>query len=168
MLATLVSMFISVFTIDKFTRVQQTFFSAGCAVLSNLLMLVFGLVSGEKEGGSTLVIKIFVVITMLITIFTYNLGLGSFIYIIAGEMLPYEYKSLGQTIQSVFLWTLYGVNNYWFPVVFDSIGSYVFIIYAGVNVLGIVFVYFYAVESKRRTSDEIQDDFESFRKCCCW
>ena len=138
-LASLLMMLVVIWLVDKFTRLQQTYLTIVSAIIVNLLMFILGLVE------NTLAVKICIIVIMFVSIMTYDFGIGAFLFILSGEVLPIEYKALGQTLQSCFLFALVAVNNYWFPPVFEKIGSYTFLVHVTVNVLGLVYVFLYAV-----------------------
>ena len=139
--------------VDKWSRKKQL---SGCAVVTCCLMAFLVIIGQIKE---TLAIKILAICGFVLVLIAYAIGVGTVLYIIPGEVTPYRFKSLAYSIERVYYYILSGTLTYIFPLIYDNIGSYTFIIFCVVNLLAAFYFYFFTVETRRRSSIDTQRAF---------
>ncbi|CAB3258739.1 unnamed protein product [Arctia plantaginis] len=99
-------------------------------------------------------------VLMFIQFFTMAIGPMSMTFIIAGEVFPLRYRSIGGTIS--FIST--SANIFWllktFPVLVASIGiSGTYLLYAILMVYCLIVIWFLLPETKDKTLQEIEDEY---------
>ncbi|XP_011314335.1 facilitated trehalose transporter Tret1-like [Fopius arisanus] len=95
----------------------------------------------------------------LLYVVFYSLGLAPLPTAMTGELFPTNTKSIG-CATAVFCTYIvgFGVGKV-YQIICDSVGTHVgFWIFAGCNVAGIIYIYFFVPETKGKTLQEIQED----------
>lgn len=86
----------------------------------------------------------------------FALGSGPISWIYLAEILPDSIKGRVASLATALSWVFNLLIATTFPVMMASIGiAKAYILYAGLNVLGVIFIFFLMVETKRQTLDEI-------------
>nr|BAQ02365.1 sugar transporter [Nilaparvata lugens] len=91
----------------------------------------------------------------------YSLGLGPIALSIKGEMFPANVKAKASAVTTMVL----AVNSFWlnktYLIIADTFGFYVnFMIYGVTMLLALIFIWFFVVETRRKTLQEIQERLE--------
>lgn len=124
--------------------------------MSLSLVGIFILDITGKTGVSQLVL-------ILIGTGMYDIGIGQLLWTIAGEILEPTYKIAGQQFTMILNFLIQFVFIFIFPILDKFIGSYVFLMFAVLNGLSVVFVKFRGVETRGIPSIETQKVFSQRR-----
>ncbi|MGH2643086.1 MAG: sugar porter family MFS transporter [Chitinophagaceae bacterium] len=100
---------------------------------------------------------IFLLVMVLLAIASYAVSLAPVTWILISEIFPNHIRSEGVAVATFFLWLACYILTLTFPVIMSKFGGYTaFWIYAGVCVLGFLFVYFKVKETKGKTLEELE------------
>lgn len=79
------------------------------------------------------------------------------VWVVLSEIFPLKIRGLGMGICSTCLWVSCALVSQFFPILADIIGYYaIFLIFAGINVLVLLFVTFKVPETARRSLETIE------------
>jgi sugar porter (SP) family MFS transporter len=108
---------------------------------------------------------LWLLILVLLAIASYAVSLAPVTWVLISEIFPNRIRSEGVAIATFFLWLACYVLTLTFPVIMKRFGGYTaFWIYAGVCVLGFLFVYFRVRETRGKTLEELESFFISGKK----
>ncbi|KAJ0171211.1 hypothetical protein K1T71_013410 [Dendrolimus kikuchii] len=155
----IISNTIAVFAINKFNRRSVLFFAASICITSHLL--IAGYVYFRKTGVFTYDGIWIPIILINMQYFTVAAGMISLPYVIAGEIFPLQYRSIGSSISIVTIAGGFFIVTKSFPGLVDSIGfSGTYLVYAGVLVYNLVVVGYLLPETRGKTLQQIEDEFK--------
>lgn len=99
---------------------------------------------------------------ILLAIGSYAVSLAPVTWVLISEIFPNRFRSTGVSIATFFLWLACYLLTLTFPVIMDHFGGYTaFWLYAGICVLGFLFVYFKVKETKGKTLEEMETVFNN-------
>ncbi|KAJ5396568.1 hypothetical protein N7509_004681 [Penicillium cosmopolitanum] len=101
------------------------------------------------------------IVIIFLTGFTYSFGWTPLQAMYSVECLAYETRAKGMAIYSVFTNIALLVNQFGIGNAMGAISWHTYIILAGWNVVQCVFIYFFAVETCKRTLEELSDIFSA-------
>lgn len=143
----LVFTIIAMWQVDKLGR--KPLMLAGAAGLS-IIYVVLALLLKNQAAAS--LVSVFV----LIAIALYATSLAPVTWVLIAEIFPNHIRARATTVAVVALWAAYFVLVFTFPVLAQKLGAYgPFYMYAGICVLGFLFVRSRVVETKGKTLEEI-------------
>ncbi len=123
----------------------------GSAALT-VCYLIIGFLLNDMTGNGT-----WLLIFILLAIASYAISLAPVTWVLISEIFPNHIRSTGVSIATFFLWLACYVLTLTFPVIMKNFGGYTaFWIYAGICVLGFLFVYLKVKETKGKTLEEIE------------
>lgn len=97
---------------------------------------------------------------ILLAIASYAVSLAPVTWVLISEIFPNRIRSGGVSLATFFLWLACYVLTLTFPVIMNNFGGYTaFWIYAGVCILGFIFVYLKVKETKGKTLEELEKIF---------
>lgn len=138
---------IAMWQVDKLGR--KPLMLAGAAGLS-VIYVVLALLLKNQAAAS--LVSVFV----LIAIALYATSLAPVTWVLIAEIFPNHIRARATTVAVVALWAAYFVLVFTFPVLAQKLGAYgPFYMYAGICVLGFLFVRSRVVETKGKTLEEI-------------
>lgn len=147
----LVFTLLGVFLIDKLGRKTLMYFgSIGYIVSLNLVAAAFFL------GWTGMAVPIF----LFIFIAAHAIGQGAVIWVFISEIFPNHLRASGQAFGSSTHWVLAAIIPSSIPFLFNHpmIGAgVVFLVFAGMMVLQLLFVAFMMPETKGKTLEELED-----------
>ncbi|MBM7651342.1 sugar porter family MFS transporter [Neobacillus cucumis] len=127
-------------------------------VLMSVSMIVMAIVLKVSHGGIAVGWTELICMTLFIAAFC--MSWGPVMWVVVSEYLPLKYRGAGLGIASVGNWVANLIVSQSFPILLQAIGgANVFLIYAVMGVLAILFVKFFVVETKGRTLEQIEADF---------
>jgi len=92
----------------------------------------------------------------------FSLGWGPLPWLITAEILPVKAKGLGGGIATAFNWFIAFLTTKEFEDLEIAIDRFsVFWLFAGITLLGVVFVFFYVPETKGKSLEQIEAEFAS-------
>jgi len=108
-------------------------------------------------AGNGLLLLIFI----LLAIASYAVSLAPVTWVLISEIFPNRIRSAGVSIATFFLWLACYILTLTFPVIMNKFGGYTaFWIYAGICLMGFLFVYFKVKETKGKTLEELEDVYK--------
>lgn len=122
--------------------------SIGLTVLYIVLALVL------KAQLSTVWVAIFV----FLAIGMYATSLAPVTWVLISEIFPNKVRGMATSVAVVFLWIGYFILTFTFPLLIEAMGSTYspFILYAGICLVGFLFVKTKVKETKGRTLEEVE------------
>ena len=96
---------------------------------------------------------------LLSAIGVYAMSLAPVTWVLISEIFPNKVRSVATTIAVLSLWAAYFILVFTFPILFDKLKDSTFYIYAGICVLGFLFILFKVRETKGRTLEEMEGFF---------
>lgn len=126
----------------------------GSAALVICYMIIGYLLKDVAGNG------MFLLVMVLLAIASYAVSLAPVTWVLISEIFPNRIRSEGVAVATFFLWLACYILTLTFPVIMSKFGGYTaFWIYAGVCVLGFLFVYFKVKETKGKTLEELEEVF---------
>jgi SP family sugar porter-like MFS transporter len=118
------------------------------------LAVAFGLIGASYAAGSRgLHILILVVVAMAL----YALSLAPVTWVLLSEIFPNRIRGAAMSVSTFSLWSACFVLTYTFPLLNQGLGpAGTFWIYAGISVLGFIFIKSKVRETKGKTLEEIE------------
>lgn len=115
--------------------------------------VVIGYLLRDMEGADGMLLLVFV----LLAIASYAVSLAPVTWVLISEIFPNRIRSEGVSMATFFLWLACYILTLTFPVIMRRMGGYAaFWIYAGVCVLGWVFIKYRVRETKGKTLEELE------------
>jgi MFS transporter, SP family, xylose:H+ symportor len=142
---------IAMWQVDKLGR--KPLMLAGAAGLSVIYVVLAVLLKNQAAAS---LVSVFV----LIAIALYATSLAPVTWVLIAEIFPNHIRARATTVAVVALWAAYFVLVFTFPILAQKLGAYgPFYMYAGICVLGFLFVRTRVVETKGKTLEEISGGF---------
>jgi sugar porter (SP) family MFS transporter len=94
---------------------------------------------------------------LLAAIGTYAVSLAPVTWVLISEIFPNKVRGAATSIAVLSLWAAYFILVFTFPILFERLKDSVFYIYAGICVLGLVFIWAKVKETKGKTLEELED-----------
>ncbi len=131
-------------------RPLMLFGSLGLAVLYVVLAFLL-----QRQAAPGLV-SVFV----LLAIGTYGLSVAPVTWVLISEIFPTHIRGAAASVATVSLWGAYFVLVFTFPILAEAIGTYgPFYLYAGICLLGFLFVRAKVKETKGQTLEELEQRY---------
>lgn len=153
-------------------QLLQTVFIGGVNLIFTILAMVLVDKLGRKPlmliGAGGLTILYIIVVRMLAAgseqvswyllaaIGTYAMSLAPVTWVLIAEIFPNKIRSAATSFAVLCLWAAYFVLVFTFPILFERLKDGTFYIYAGVCVLGFVFIWRNVRETKGKTLEELE------------
>jgi SP family xylose:H+ symportor-like MFS transporter len=95
--------------------------------------------------------------SLLAAIGTYAMSLAPVTWVLISEIFPNKVRGAATSVAVIALWLAYALLVFTFPVLAEYMGAYTpFYIYAGICVLGFIFIKIKVKETKGKTLEEIE------------
>ncbi|HVT90710.1 MAG TPA: sugar porter family MFS transporter [Tepidisphaeraceae bacterium] len=154
-LVNLLFTFVAMFTVDRLGRKPLMLF--GAAALTVIYALI-GYGYYVKAGGGQVPGILFLVL-VLCAIAAYAMSLAPVTWVIMSEIFPNRIRGTAMSISVAFLWLACFLLTYTFPIFNAQLGpAWTFWIYAGVCVIGFLFVLAKVSETKGKTLEQIEKE----------
>jgi sugar porter (SP) family MFS transporter len=151
-LANLVFTLIAMILVDKWGRKPLMLFGAGGL---SLLYIVIGYLLYIKSGSG-------LVPFILLAIATYAVSLAPVTWVLISEIFPNRVRGIATSIAVISLWLAYFILVFTFPIIEQRFGDAVaFWAYAIICAAGFVFVLKKVKETRGKSLEEIETDFEN-------
>jgi MFS transporter, SP family, xylose:H+ symportor len=97
---------------------------------------------------------------LLAAIGTYAMTLGPVTWVLISEIFPNRIRGAATSVAVISLWLSYALLVFTFPVLASKLGAYTpFYIYAGICVLGFLFIKYKVKETKGKSLEDLEDVF---------
>lgn len=106
-------------------------------------------------------IRALMILSIYCYIMMYAFGMGSIPWMISSEVSPVYASSSITAIGATVNWSMNFLIGQCFPIIFNKIHGYSFLIFAGFGLSAIFFVYFKIPETKGRSIEDIVKDFKA-------
>ena len=147
-LVMLLSVFITIFTVEKLGRRKLLL------VATFLMAVVYGLIGGSFYTGNT---GIPLVVMMLLNVMLYSLSLAPLFWVVLSEIYPNRIRGAAMSIGATAHWLANFLLTFSFPTIKETIGwANNFWLYGLVCLLGFIVLYFYLPETKGKTLEDIE------------
>ena len=165
----LVASLVGSWATSRVDRKRASLVGYGGVLVANFMLFLLGYLydhnednqhDGSKKYNET-ILQIFQFIFISTGITFWAFGIQCLIFVIPNEVSPVKYKAFAQRVIFVVMFISLFLEGLFFPQLEQSIGSFVFLIFGGCNVLMIFYVYFRMFESRNVAS---VDCFERFEK----
>lgn len=131
----------------------------GSAALT-VCYVIIGFLLRDLSGNG-----VWLLVFILIAIASYAVSLAPVTWVLIAEIFPNRIRSSGVSVATFFLWLACYVLTLTFPVIMENFGGYTaFWMYAGICVLGFVFVYLKIKETRGKTLEEMEEVFKQKNK----
>ena len=126
-------------------------------------LCAIGIVSNALEGTTTLP---YVVLCLTVTFLFFQQGfLSPVTWLLLSELFPVRLRGMGMGCAVLCLWVTNFFIGFFFPQLLFSFGlSATFFIFAGIGLLGLLFVIKFVPETKGRSLEQIERDFRNYDK----
>jgi MFS family permease len=145
-LATIVSLVL----IDRMGRRPLLMIAEAGACLFSVLLVI----------GYVYNLAALLVVAVFGYVLSFAIGVGPIPWMMTSEVTPVYASSAVGAIATAVNWAMNFVIGQCFPVIFEAIQGYSFVIFAGVAALAFVFTYFKVPETKGRSLEDIVRGFE--------
>jgi sugar porter (SP) family MFS transporter len=143
---------ISMFFVDKMGRKPlMVIGSIGMSIAMTLLALTF--ITGHAKGY-------FVLVCIMGYLAAFGFSLGPVVWVLISEIFPNRLRSYAVAIATFALWGANFIVSLTFPYLLNSLKGWSFVIYGSMCVLCLLFVLKYLEETKGKTLEEIEMDFQ--------
>lgn len=153
-----IATFTSSLVVDRLGRRILLLFSGFVMMLCSLALGIFFFLLDTHTAESDIVQSIgwLPVLSLALFIIAFSLGYGPIPWMIAGDICPLNIKAFISSFGGTFNWLLSFTVTMTFNTLSNSIGmAQVFWIYAGVSLVGFVFVFFVVPETKGKSIEEM-------------
>ncbi|SHN25664.1 sugar porter family MFS transporter [Chitinophaga sp. CF418] len=153
-------------------QLLQTVFIGGVNLAFTILAMLLVDKLGRKPlmliGAGGLTILYIIVVRMLASgseqvswyllaaIGTYAMSLAPVTWVLIAEIFPNKIRSAATSFAVLCLWAAYFILVFTFPILFDRLKDSTFYIYAGICLLGFVFIWKNVRETKGKTLEELE------------
>jgi sugar porter (SP) family MFS transporter len=143
---------VALLIMDKFDRKKLLIIGS---IGMSISLFALGILSSFAEANSSAIAYI-TMISSAIYIMFFCLTWGPIMWVMIGEIFPLDIRGLGVGVSSVANWTMNLVVALTFPSLLSCFGTKLFILYASMAFLSILFVKYKVFETKGRSLEEIE------------
>src|SRR6185312_15745075 len=156
-------------------QLMQTIFIGAVNLVFTLLAMLLVDRLGRKPlmlaGAGGLAVLYLIVVRMLAAgstqvswfllgaIGVYAMSLAPVTWVLISEIFPNKVRSAATTVAVLSLWAAYFILVFTFPILFDKLKDSTFYIYAGICILGFLFILFKVKETRGKTLEEMEGFF---------
>lgn len=152
-----VATFVSVLVVDKLGRRLLLLASASIMALSTICMGVYFYMQ-EQDPESVTTLGWLPVCSLCIFIIMFSLGFGPVPWLMMGEVFASNIKGVAGSIAGTTNWLLAFIVTKTFVNLKTALGTgQTFWLYAGITIVGAIFVFFLVPETKGKSLNEIQE-----------
>jgi SP family xylose:H+ symportor-like MFS transporter len=140
---------LAMWQVDKMGRKPLMIF--GCLALA-ALYIISGYLLQAKSGLAAW--------PLLAAIGVYAMTIGPVTWVLISEIFPNHIRGAATSVAVISLWLAYALLVFTFPILASKLGAYTpFYIYAGICVLGYLFVKSKVKETKGQTLEQLENNF---------
>lgn len=151
-----IATFISVMVVDKLGRRLLLLASASVMALSTIAMGVYFYMK-EQDAQSVESLGWLPVVSLCVFIVMFSIGFGPVPWLMMGELFASDIKGVAGSIAGTSNWVLAFIVTKTFENLKEALGSgQTFWLFAGITVVGAIFVFVFVPETKGKSLNEIQ------------
>ncbi|MBK0383619.1 sugar porter family MFS transporter [Pedobacter sp. SD-b] len=140
---------LAMWQVDKMGRKPLMIF--GCLALATLYIVSGYLLQTKSPLAAW---------PLLAAIGVYAMTIGPVTWVLISEIFPNHIRGAATSVAVISLWLAYALLVFTFPIIASKLGAYTpFYIYAGICVLGFLFVKIKVKETKGQTLEELESNF---------
>lgn len=124
-----------------------------------LSCLIMSITSFGISMGLVTNFEILVAVSCLLFILGYCIGLGPIVYLMVPEFTNHNVVAIAQSFGTTLNWISNMCIAYWFPVIHDTLGGYVFFVFTFINLAYLFLIILFVPETKLKTYDEVWNHF---------
>ncbi|XP_029167631.1 facilitated trehalose transporter Tret1-like [Nylanderia fulva] len=145
--------------VDRAGRKPLLIFSSSVMAVSLVALgLYFNIKANENDVSNLGWLPL---TSLTLFMISFSIGMGPIPWMLMGELFPAETKAVASGIAVMLNWFLVFLVTKTFPMMNDELGAdATFWIFAGIMVVGTVFIYFFIPETKGKSSQEIQEELQ--------
>lgn len=145
----LVFTLLAMWQVDKLGRKPLMLFGAGALAVLYIISAV--LLQRQSPAAAW---------PLLAAIGTYAMSLAPVTWVLISEIFPNKVRGAATSVAVISLWLAYALLVYTFPVLAKKMGAFTpFYIYAGICVIGFMFIKIKVKETKGKTLEEVEQQF---------
>lgn len=160
---------------SKDDQLLQTVFIGGINLIFTLLAMLLVDKVGRKPlmlagaGGLTILYIIISILLgtksasvswfLLAAIGLYATSLAPVTWVLISEIFPNKIRIAATTVAVLCLWAAYFILTFTFPILYERLQDKTFYIYAGICLIGLLFIWLKVKETKGKTLEEMEDFF---------
>ena len=160
---------------SKDDQLLQTVFIGGINLVFTLLAMLLVDKVGRKPlmlGGAGGLTILYIIISILLgtksasvswfllaAIGLYATSLAPVTWVLISEIFPNKIRIAATTVAVLCLWAAYFILTFTFPILYERLQDKTFYIYAGICLIGLLFIWFKVKETKGKTLEEMEDFF---------
>ena len=160
---------------SKDDQLLQTVFIGGINLVFTLLAMLLVDKVGRKPlmlagaGGLTILYIIISILLgtksasvswfLLAAIGLYATSLAPVTWVLISEIFPNKIRIAATTVAVLCLWAAYFILTFTFPILYERLQDKTFYIYAGICLIGLLFIWLKVKETKGKTLEEMEDFF---------
>ncbi|KAI8122244.1 facilitated trehalose transporter Tret1-2 homolog isoform X1 [Lucilia cuprina] len=153
-----IATFISVMVVDKLGRRILLLASSSVMAISTVAMGVYFYMK-ENDRDSVANLGWLPVSSLCVFIIMFSIGFGPVPWLMMGELFASDIKGVAGSIAGTSNWVLAFIVTKTFVNLKDALGSgETFWLFAGITVVGAIFVFVFVPETKGKSLNEIQDE----------
>ncbi|XP_073839129.1 solute carrier family 2 member nebulosa isoform X2 [Musca autumnalis] len=154
-----IATFVSVMVVDKLGRRLLLLASASVMALSTIAMGVYFYM--KENGDSVESLGWLPVCSLCVFIIMFSIGFGPVPWLMMGELFASDIKGVAGSIAGTSNWVLAFIVTKTFVNLKEALGSGpTFWLFAGITIVGAVFVFVFVPETKGKSLNEIQMELE--------
>ncbi|XP_058985056.1 facilitated trehalose transporter Tret1-2 homolog isoform X1 [Musca domestica] len=154
-----IATFVSVMVVDKLGRRLLLLASASVMALSTIAMGVYFYM--KENGDSVESLGWLPVCSLCVFIIMFSIGFGPVPWLMMGELFASDIKGVAGSIAGTSNWVLAFIVTKTFVNLKEALGSGpTFWLFAGITVVGAIFVFVFVPETKGKSLNEIQQELE--------
>jgi SP family facilitated glucose transporter-like MFS transporter 3 len=127
-----------------------------CGMLISLIMTTLALLKLFPASCSSLI----ALVGVNLYVFFFEIGLGPIPWLIVAEMFPARTRATAVSLATNVNWLCNFLVGIFFPIVNASLGGYTMVPFAAVCLVVLVFTYFFVVETKGKSIEEIEEEMK--------
>ncbi len=160
---------------SKDDQLLQTVFIGGINLVFTLLAMLLVDKVGRKPlmlGGAGGLTILYIIISILLgtksasvswfllaAIGLYATSLAPVTWVLISEIFPNKIRIAATTVAVLCLWAAYFILTFTFPILYEKLQDKTFYIYAGICLIGLLFIWLKVKETKGKTLEEMEDFF---------
>ncbi|KAK3932065.1 Facilitated trehalose transporter Tret1 [Frankliniella fusca] len=153
----IIATYVSTLIIDRAGRKPLLISSGAIMAISGALLGLYFYLTEQTHVTDGVDISWLPIVSMVVFIILFSLGYGPIPWLYMGEVFSDQIKETGMSIATVVNWISVFIVTKFYGDLKEGIGGYgAFWVFSAISVLGCFFTFFFVLETKGKTFDQIQ------------